>query len=192
MLSPSELRDLARLSIADPEKGGHAVMALNPPLQARWMGLAAAVVLGVLVAYMLPLLAGRLGAVPSPFLVVAIQTGANLLAIALMTQVGRMFGGQGRAEDALLLIAWLQALLVAVQVVQLVVAVILPPLAVLVTMLAVALFFWLVSGFVQALHGFTSRPLVLLGVLGAMFATAIALSFLMLVLGIDPRGMTDV
>jgi hypothetical protein len=192
MLTAHRLRDLARLSIADPEKGGREILALNPPLPARWLALAAAVVLGVVVAYMLPLMAGQTEGVLPPFAAVGMQAGVNILAIFLMTHVGRMFGGQGRLEDALLLVAWLQALMIAVQGVQLVVLLILPPLAGLVTILAVALFFWLLTGFVQALHGFPSRPMVLLGVLASLFVAAFVLSFFLLLIGFDPRVMTDV
>jgi len=192
MLTAHRLRDLARLSIADPEKGGREILALNPPLPARWLALAAAVVLGVVVAYMLPLMAGQTEGVLPPFAAVGMQAGVNILAIFLMTHVGRMFGGQGRLEDALLLVAWLQALMIAVQGVQLVVLLILPPLAGLVTILAVALFFWLLTGFVQAMHGFPSRPMVLLGVLASLFVAAFVLSFFLLLIGFDPRVMTDV
>jgi hypothetical protein len=79
-----------------------------------------------------------------------------------------------------------------VQLVQLVALLILPPLAGIVTILAIALFFWLLTGFVQALHGFQSRMMVLFGVLGSMFAAAFVVSFILIMLGVDPRGMTDV
>jgi hypothetical protein len=192
MLTIERLRELTRLTLSDPERGGTALMALNPGLQARWLALAAAVVLGVVVAYLLPLAVGRTDEAMSPFAAVALQGGVNLLAILMMTRVGRIFGGQGQFADAVLLVAWLQALMVLVQGVQLVALLILPPLAGLVTILAVALFFWLITGFVQALHGFASRLLVLFGVLGSMFAAAFVVSFLLILLGFDPRVMTDV
>jgi hypothetical protein len=127
----------------------------------------------------------------APFAAVGMQAGVNILAIFLMTHVGRLFGGKGRLEDALLLVAWLQALMVAVQAVQVVVLLVMPGLAGLVTILAVALFFWLLTGFVQAMHGFASRPMVLLGVLASLFVAAFVLSFFLILIGFDPRVMTD-
>ncbi len=191
MLDYRSLRDLARLSLTDPERGGAAVLALNPVVPARWLALGAAVVLGVILAYLLPVIAGRTAEALSPFAALAIQGGVNLLAIVLMTVVGRMFGGQGQMVDALLLVAWLQALMIAAQVVQLVALLILPPLAGMVTILAIALFFWLLAGFVQALHGFQSRLMVLMAVLGTMFMAAFVLTFVLILLGVDPRMMTD-
>jgi hypothetical protein len=186
------LRDLARLTLSDPEQGGRQLLAMNPPMEARWMAMGAAILAGVVLAYLLPVIAGQAGSVISPFAAVGIQIGANLLAVVLMTNVGRAFGGQGQFVDAVLLVAWLQALMVGVQLVQLVALLILPPLAGIVTILAIALFFWLLTGFVQALHGFQSRMMVLFGVLGSMFAAAFVVSFILIMLGVDPRGMTDV
>lgn len=192
MITQDRLRDLARQSLTDPEQGGRAVLALNPTLHARWLALAAAVVLGVVVAALMPLVAGRMDQAIPPFGAAALQAVVNLLAVVLMTQVGRMFGGNGRFADAVLLVAWLQALMIVVQGVQLVVLVLLPGLAGIVTILAIALFFWLLTGFVQALHGFRSRLMVLFGVLGSMFAAAFVVSLVLILVGFDPRAMTDV
>jgi hypothetical protein len=191
MTITDRLRDIARLTLADPEQGGRALLALNPPLEARWMAMGAAIVSGVVLAYLLPVMAGQAGSVMSPFAATGVQAGANLLAVVLMTNVGRAFGGQGRCEDAVLLVAWLQALMVGVQLVQLVAMLVLPPLAGIVTILAVALFFWLLTGFVQAMHGFQSRLMVLFGTLGAMFAAAFVVSFILILFGFDPTGMAE-
>jgi hypothetical protein len=192
MTLTEHLRELARLTLSDPEQGGRQLLAMNPPIEARWMAMGAAILSGVVLAYLLPVIAGQAGSVLSPFAAVGVQIGANMLAVILMTNVGRVFGGQGRFEDAVLLVAWLQALMVGVQLVQLVALVILPPFAGIVTILAIALFFWLLTGFVQALHGFQSRLMVLFGVLGSMFAAAFVVSFVLILLGVDPRGLTDV
>lgn len=116
----------------------------------------------------------------------------NLIAISLLTVVGRMFGGIGRFEDAILLVGWLQMLMVGMQAVQVVVMLLLPPLGALVLVLAIAAFFWLFSGFTCALHGFQSRLLVLVGGFGTLFALAFVLSFVMIILGIQLPGMGDV
>lgn len=183
---------LARLSVADPEKGAAAVVALNPPLQARWMLMAFAVLSGVVLAYLLPALGGTLGQAPAPMLAVALQGGANVLAVALIARVGRAFGGQGRFEDALLLVGWLQLLMVGAQLLQVVVLIVLPPLAGLVMVAAIALFFWLLSGFICGLHGFKSRFTVLMGVFGTLFAVAFVVSFVLILLGIELPGVGDV
>jgi hypothetical protein len=191
MTSTERLGEIARLTLSDPEQGGRALLALNPPMDVRWTAMGAAILSGVVVAYLLPVLAGQAGSVISPFGAAGVQAAANLVAVVLMTTVGRAFGGQGQFPDAVLLVAWLQALMVGVQAVQLVALLILPPLAGIITILAISLFFWLLTGFVQAMHGFQSRLMVLFGVLGSMFAAAFVVSFILILFGFDPTGMAE-
>lgn len=192
MLTPERLGALAQLTLTEPQAGAREVMALNPPLALRWTALLAASVTAVVLAYLPPALAGNLANLPAPFLLLAIQLAANLLAVWMLSAGGRMFGGTGRFEDALLLLAWLQLLMVAVQAAQLLLALVIPPLAVIFMLVAVGLFFWILTDFVRALHGFSSRGMVMLGIVGGMFAATFVIVILLNLLGIDPLGMSDV
>mgnify|MGYP001169820044 FL=1 len=107
----NNLKTLVRLSVAEPEKGAAAVLALNPPMAARWLLMAFAVTLGVVLAYLLPAFAGRAGELPAPFTAAGVQGGMNIAAVVLVTVVGRMFGVHGRFEDSLLLVCWLQLII---------------------------------------------------------------------------------
>jgi hypothetical protein len=185
------LIDLVTQSAREPEAGARAVIALNPPLQARWMLLALAVVAGVVLSYVLPVLTGRAGTAPSPFMAVLLQGATNVAAIILITRIGRALGGVGRYEDTLLLVGWLQALMAALQGVQLLAVLVLPPFALLVMMLSVVAFFWLLTGFICALHGFESKVMVLLGVFATIFAVAMVVAFVLIVLGIPIPGMEN-
>ncbi len=191
MQQQPDLSGLVRLSFSEPEAGFRAMRALNLPIEARWTMLAAAVLAGVVLAYLLPVAAGQAGELPSPLTAAAIQTGMNLAAVFLLAHVGRMFGGTGIFEDAVLLVGWLQVLMVGLQAVQVIVMLILPPLGGLVLILAIASFFWLFSGFTCALHGFQSRLLVLLAGFGTLFALAFVASLLMVLLGIRLPGIGD-
>lgn len=188
----NNLKTLVRLSVAEPEKGAAAVLALNPPMAARWLLMGFAVTLGVVLAYLLPVFAGRAAELPAPFTAAGVQGGMNIAAVVLVTVVGRMFGGSGRFEDALLLVGWLQLIMSFVQLIQLVVMVLLPPVAGLIMVAAVALFFWLLSGFIRTLHGFQSRFLVLLGALGTLFAAAFVMSFILILFGFELPELGDV
>lgn len=192
MIDVQNLKSLLRLSVTEPEKGAAAVIALDPPVGARWMLLALVVALGTVMAYLLPLLGGAGETLPTPITAAVLQGGMNLAAVALIAAVGRMFGGHGSFEDALLLVGWLQVIMLGLQAVQLVVLLILPPLASLVMIASVALFFWLLSGFICALHGFQSRFGVLLATLGTLFVAAFVFSVILLMLGFEMPGMRDV
>ena len=191
-MTRADLSSLAALSLREPEAGARALIALNPPLQARWLLLALAIVGGVVLTYLLPVLAGMSGGVPSPLMATLLQAATNVAAVVLITRVGRAFGGTGRYEDALLLVGWLQLLMVGFQAVQVIAMLVLPPFAALVMVLSVAAFFWLLTGFVRALHGFSSRILVLLGVFATVFGVAMIMALALMLLGIPIPGMENV
>ena len=191
MFDAQTFQSLLRLSVTEPEKGAVAVIGINPPIGARWTLLALAVVLGTVLAY-LPLILGGSGqAMLSPITATVLQGGMNVAAVALISAVGRMFGGQGSFEDALLLVGWLQVIMLVLQAIQLVVMLILPPLTGLVIILSIALFFWLLSGFICALHGFESRFRVLLGTFGTLFIAAFVFLLILQILGIELPGMRN-
>jgi hypothetical protein len=192
MTEAVNLSSLVRLSVADPERGAAAVIALDPPIGARWMLLALVVALGTVMAYLLPLLSGLGEAQMMPVSGAILQGAMNLAAVVLVSGVGRMFGGTGRFEDALLLVGWLQIIMLGMQALQLVVMLVLPPLAGLVMVASIVLFFWLLSGFICALHGFSSRLGVLLATLGTLFVAAFVFSMILLMLGFEMPGMGDV
>lgn len=188
----SDLLALARLSLVRPIDGGQAIMRLDLDLMARLSVLLAAVLLGVVVALVLPAALGAMEAFPSPFTVVAVQLGVNLAAIGLMTGVGRAMGGTGRFADAVLLMGAFQGLMLLMQVVQLVVALVLPALAFPVATLTVGLFFWILTGFICAMHGFKSQILVLLGVFATLIAASFVVATVALMMGIEVPGVANV
>ncbi|KTF07440.1 Cytochrome c-type protein, partial [marine sediment metagenome] len=100
---------------------------------------------------------------------------------------GRMFGGHGRFEDALLLTVWIEVMLLVVQLAQIVLSLALPGLAGILGIIAVALFLWLTVQFTKALHGFTSGPKVLLVMFGTLLVMGFVLSFFMAALGLMPE-----
>ncbi|WP_209427626.1 YIP1 family protein [Pararhodobacter sp. SW119] len=186
------LASLARLSLAEPEKGAAAVIEIDPPLSARWMLLALVVAIGTLMAYLLPLLSGADEALPTPISAAMLQGVLNLAAVGLIAGVGRMFGGRGTFEDALLLVGWLQVIMLGLQALQLVALLILPPFASIVMFASIVLFFWMLVGFIRTLHGFQSRLGVLMATLGTLFLAAFVFSIVLLTLGFELPGMGDV
>lgn len=192
MLRPADLLPLARLSLTDPERAADALLRLPLPVQARWHLLILAVLAGVVLAYLPPVLTAPPGFAPSPFLAAGVQLSLHVATIFLITVVGQRLGGRGRFEDALFLVGWLQLLMAGFQALQLLILFVMPPLAVLVAMASVAAFLWILTGFVRQLHGFASRGAVLLGIIAGGFALGFALAMGMIMLGIDPTGLMDV
>ncbi len=189
--SLSALMGLLRQTLSDPRAAARQVMALPLPRSARWQALALVIVLSMLFGQAAVLLMAGQG--PDALSVGLIQ-GAVLLALVYAVHfVGRLLGGRGAFEDGLILIAWLQGVMVAVQIAQIVALLILPPLTGLLGFLGMALFLWLLTNFVAELHGFTSLGRVFGMILLTLFGVAILLAIVLQILGVQPpTGMTDV
>jgi len=179
-------------TVIDPVAGGRAVIALRPPTPVRWMLLVAAILVSVVLMYSLPVMTGQVADMPAPWAFAGAQLALNVLVVALVAYVGRMFNGTGNFDDALLLMAWLQSVTVALFIVQLFVLIVVPALNFPITMISVAISVWMMTGFICALHGFQSRLMVLVASISVFTMTVFALSVLLLMLGFDLSGVSDV
>ncbi len=194
-MSFDDFKALVGLSFRDPQAAAHRLMAQGWPIQARWMALLAAVSVSAVLASLAAMLFG--GPAPDqaqammlarqPMVLAVMQMGAIILASGLMSGVGRMFGGQGRFEDALLLTVWIEVLLLLVQAAQLVLSLVLPGVAGLLGLASIVLFLWLTVQFTKALHGFRNSAKVALGLIGTAFVAGFALSLIAAALGILPE-----
>ncbi|MCF3973446.1 YIP1 family protein [Paracoccus salsus] len=186
---------LLRMTLRNPEDAAQTLIGMNLPMSVRWMALLLAVSVSALLAWvsvqMFPLPEGEtpsvLGLTGQPIAMAGIQLAAIVMAATLMTGVGRMFGGHGRFEDALLLTVWIEIVLLLVQLAQLLVSLILPGLAGILGILAIAVFLWLTVQFTKALHGFRSGAKVMLGMFATALAVGFVLSFLAAALGLLPE-----
>lgn len=193
-MTVDDLKALARQTLRNPEAAAHWLIAQGWPMQVRWMALVLAVSLSGVLAFVSTLLfpvpegeAAMLPIAGQPLVLAGMQLSAIVLGAGLMAGVGRLFGGHGRFEDALLLAVWIEAMLLVVQVVQIVVSLILPPLAGMLGIIAIALFLWLTVQFTKALHGFTSGPKVLFVMFATLMVMGFVLSFVMAALGLMPE-----
>ena len=191
IISLGPLLRMARDTVANPREGAETVLALGLPRRALWLAFALVIVLSMLLGDILYLLAGLPQGGPltgpmgaSPVVMGGLQAGFLYLMAHAITQIGRLFGGTGRFEEALALIIWLQFIFLCVQVVQLIALVALPPVAGLITILALGLFLWLLVNFIAALHGFTSLGMVAVMTILSAFALLFALSLVLTLLGL--------
>jgi hypothetical protein len=90
----------------------------------------------------------------SPFQAVGVLGGLTLALIVGIVGIGRLMGGQGELDGALRLFAWMQAILIALQVIQLFFVPVMAILAALVALVSIGLFIWLILNFVAELHKF--------------------------------------
>lgn len=188
------LGNLAVLTIKEPEQGLRALQGLNLPMGSRWMALALAVCLSTLLGGIANILvpmpeaaSGLVQLLTVPFSLSVMQFAALILSAFLMAHVGRMFGGNGTFADALLVTAWIEMLLVAVQAVQLVLVLVFPASVSILSIVAFGLFLYLTVMLTKALHGFNNPFLVILGLIGTMFVVGLALTILAVSFGLMPE-----
>lgn len=186
-----ELVRFAFFTLRNPRGAARELLGMGLPSSAAWSALALVCVLssmlfhlslGLLTAEDQAQLAGLLG---NP-LGTVVMSGFALLILVFGTHlIGRAFGGTGPLDGAVLLVAWIQAIFLMLQVVQVVFMMVLPVVADAIGTFGLVLFLWLLTPFVAELHGFRSVWKVLFGIIGSALAIAFALSILIvLVAGI--------
>ncbi|QYK40379.1 MAG: YIP1 family protein [Paracoccaceae bacterium] len=170
----SSLLTMARDSVSDPRGGARRVMAVGLPLRDAWSALMLMAVASAVLTHLGYLASPPMAqdflaeAMSSPIRTAILQWVVMGVGAWAMYWFGAARGGHGTLPQAVSLAAWLQFILLVLQVVQLVAQVILPPLAGIIGIAGVVLFFWLLTNFVAEMHGFRSLPLTFLGVLAAM------------------------
>ena len=190
----TEIRSLVPETIRDPQGTARHLIALKIPRQAIWLGTALVSVLTVLLLRLsiLPAAEDSLTEVGKilahPLWGTLVQAVSILVLVSMITFVGRLFGGHGQFSDALLLLVWLEFIVALLGLVQFVVFVLYPLAGAAISVVSSILFLWLLTQFICALHGFQRPWLVFLGMVVSFLALILAMSVLLVILGITPPG----
>ncbi|MCX7888480.1 MAG: hypothetical protein N2422_01970 [Rhodobacteraceae bacterium] len=184
---------LLRTTLGDPRAGARGLLALGLPVEARWLAAGTVVVLSLLMSQLLLLAAPADPSNPvetmmrSP-LAAATTQGLLILGLAFgMSVVAGWFGGTARFADGLLLAAWLEFVLLVVQLGLVAVLLVLPALSLVAGILSVGLFFWYLTAFTAEANGFRSAGRTLAGVVAGLFAGAFLMVLILSVLGLVPE-----
>jgi hypothetical protein len=186
-LTLNNLLAMAWRTVKNPREGAAEVLSLGIPREALWPALALVVVLSIILANLAGLLlAGEAGAAMpvGPAATGFIQLALLVVMVFAVFWIGRAMGGTGSFEESILLVAWLQFVMVCLQVVQTGVLLVSTPLAEIFGLLGVGLFLWLLTNFVAVLHGFSSLLQVFLMILVSAFGIAFGLSILLTLIGV--------
>ncbi|APX88732.1 hypothetical protein BV394_02455 [Brevirhabdus pacifica] len=184
---------LAGDTVTDPKGVAHRLMGLGLPRPVLWQAVTLVVVLSVMLAqvtaFLAPMAMGMEAMLGGPLVLGVIQIGLTVLMILGTFYIGRGFGGTGTLDDTILLIAWLQVVMILLQVVQTVLLVVLPPLAAVVGVAGLVIFVWIYINFVAALHGFASLGLVFAGAVVSLLGGLFGLSLILTLIGISAPEM---
>ena len=188
-------------TIRAPRPTAERILALDLPRRTLWEALIAAVLLTVV------LVVGLVLAVPAdptdPASVAMQEMYAQPLPVALgqiinavvtvyaITFVGQWLGGRGTLNGALALVAWHQFFLLFMALAGIVVGVVFPFVLSMLIILMIALYFYVLTQFVCALHGFENGMVVFLGIIVAFLTLLILVAVLTgfisaLIFGVTP------
>lgn len=186
--------DLMRMTLRDPLAGFRVLKAKPWQPGDRWALIFATAASSAILSWLSTVLlagpgaeAGVLGFLSvSPISMASVQVVSAAFGAYLLAEVGRIFGGTGRFADALLAVGWIEAIMVALQTLQLAMTLVLPSLGALLGIAALLLAAYLMVALTMAVHGFRNPLLVVMGILGTVMLTSFLLSILAATLGFLP------
>ena len=196
-MTKNDLATLAAHTLRSPGDAARRILALDLDRPVMWMALALTVVLGSLLFQ----LSSLLFPVPptgfpipalisSPIFYALAMAGGVILTALVLTWAGRALGGQGRFDDMLALLVWLQALRLAAQAILLVLMILVPPFAALATLAVALLSLWIMVSFIDAAHGFGSLGRGAMTLVLAVLGLSLVLSMLLAMFGGLSTGVT--
>lgn len=192
------LLPLLKLSVKNPRAGMRAVLNL-PLIHGEALGALVLVsILSSLLLHGLELISPTpegsghvMMFFGSPFSSAALQFGFLLAMAGAARWLGGIKGGRGSLRDMILVVAWLEALMLALQLVQIAIMIILPGIGSIMLAVTLGTFFWFLTNFIAEAHGFRSLGRVLVSIILAMIACSFALSFLLAIV-LGPEVLVNV
>jgi hypothetical protein len=194
-LTPAFLMRMVRETLLAPRAGAAAVLNFGFAPSVGWLALMLMAIASTLLTHisfaMMPAETRDIwnAAMGSPIRTAMLQWVVLLISVHAIHKIGRLFGGKGQLQGAVVLVAWLQFILLCVQILQLVVQALVPVLSDSMGVLGLVLFLWLLTNFTAELHGFARLSLTFLGILLTIFGVAMVLGIVFaLLVGAPPAG----
>ncbi|MAM60546.1 Yip1 family protein [Maritimibacter sp. UBA3975] len=188
-MEPGYLFGMALQTIPEPRKIARELFALGLDRGTLWQALLLLLVIGAMLGVgssvifpPAPELAGTVFGMP---LMVSLAEGSiAVISVFLIFWLGRAAGGTGRFEDAIVTVAWLNFVLLIVQIVVLVLSLFAPSLAALLWLAGGFAGFWILSHFIAEMHSFSSAMRVFLAILLTSFVAVAVLSIVLAIAGV--------
>ena len=181
----------ARDTVQYPRAGARAVIDMGLPMAIGGLALTLMAVGSAVLAALMYAAFPLPDDPTAPTLAVLQQVLSNPLQLALVQliilgvgawlvyRVGKGFGGAGRLSDAVALMAWLEFILLLLQVAQTLSMAFSPDLSQAIGLFGFVVFLWLLSNFTAELHGFASVFSTFLGIVGSVLVLSFTAAVLL-------------
>ena len=185
-LSASSILRLLLFTLREPRAAANLLMDQNLPREVIWPSMMlVAVVSSVLYAIQSLLEPAGAGSLVLTPVGVALFSVFSMVAIATSIQlIGSAFGGAGGFWNALILITFMQAVLISLQILQSAVSILTTAFSGLFMMVGLGVTLWLLINFTAALHGYSSLSKAFGVVVLAFFATGFVLAIALGIAGV--------
>ena len=175
-------RDLALLTVRDPDQAAQILMAMRLPRDVLWTGLFLVAVLNTLVVVSFSLVMSTTSEGPglavTPFVSFAVAVASIVAMVYVLHYVGRGLGGDGQLPDMMVLMVWLQGLQVLAQALIAVVSLAVPAVTGFLVLIFVIAGLHISVQFVKKVHGFENAWKAA----GVLLASVLALTLVLTVL----------
>ncbi len=188
---PGYLFGMALQTVPEPRKVARDLFNLNLPRETLWTALTLMVVLAtaisVFAGLLFPVDAAQMGPLLSSPILLGLIEAVFMFGLAwAIYLIGRMFGGLGTLSDAITTVVWMEFIFLGLQLLTLILTLFAPGLAMITMLGSAIMFFWVLSQFTAESHGFASTGLVFVSILLFMTVAIFALSFVLVLLGVEP------
>lgn len=187
-------RDLAVETVTAPRDAAERIMAFQPGRDWLWQALLVVVLLNALVFGVGNLISPPPAPLPpmmaTPFLFALSMACGLVITVFAVFWTGAWLGGQGRLDDFLVLVTWLQVLRLFVQTVAVPLALVAPGLAVLGLMAVSVLGVWIFVNFIDVAHRFNNLFKAFGAVLLSGLGIVLGLILMLSIIGATSAGFT--
>ncbi len=179
-------------TLRQPRAAGQTILKLNLGPFVSALCLLGTVGISVVMFFLIMMGQGSgAGMMPiGPIALAVSLTGVTALFAIALTVCGLPFRGAGRVDQAIVLLAWLQAMLIGFQVLQLAIGLVSVQAAGVFGILVGVFVIWLLLNFTAALHELPSLGAAVVVVLLAVVGLALAFSFLINLSGFGGQSTT--
>lgn len=190
----TDVLPLIAATVKRPREVAAYLKSLQVGPETAWMALGAAVCLSVLLVF------GVNGGVPVPLFENADPFGPWMMAIFVFSTAvilvfglfwtGRAMGGSGTLSQTVMIMAWLQMLQFAGQLVQVIAALLVPPMAGIIGLAVLGFLVFVLLNFLDVLHDLGSLGKAAFLLLLALVGVSLGLTLLLGLVGVSaPGGM---
>jgi hypothetical protein len=175
---------LMRDSVATPRRAAARVLAQSGGYTLAFLAVALMAVLSALASVMLSWIVPPTGnaeldhLMAQPLRLAGLQALGMILFGMAITFIGRVFGGIGRLDQTLVMLAWIDFLMLVLQLGLILLLLAFPVFGGLAFIAGIGLIGWVLASFIAELHGFSSTASTLAALVGLVVLLAVVLVLL--------------